>query len=128
MIYDYAIPTPANTLESAPVETLIELPVGRIAHVDILFPSGCAGLAHAQVYRALHQLWPANVGGSFIGDGDVVSWDEDYMLTDEPFTLKAVTWNDDDTYQHTITIRINVLDTDTFRAGRIVNVKPEDLV
>lgn len=128
MIYDYALPTPANTLESAPMETIITLPVGRIAHVDIMFPSGCAGLAHVQIYRALHQLWPANVGASFIGDGTVVSWDEDYMLTDEPFALKAICWNLDDTYQHTITLRINVLETDTFRAGRIANIRPEDLV
>jgi hypothetical protein len=128
MIYDYAIPTPANTPESAPVETVITLPPGRLAHVDILFPSGCAGLAHVQIYRALHQLWPANAGGSFIGDGQVVSWDDDYMLTDEPLDLVAVTWNDDDTYPHTITVRINVLDTDTFSAGAIVSLRPEDLV
>ena len=128
MIYSYDIPTPANTLESAPVETECILPTGRIARVDVLFPPGCAGLAHIQVYRGLHQLWPANAGASFVGDGMIVTWEEDYMLTDEPFMFRALSWNLDDTYPHTITLRINLLDTDTFRAGRLLSISPSDVV
>ena len=128
MIYSYDITTPANTPESAPIVTLCRLPRGRAANVDVLFPPGCAGLAHIQIYRGLHQLWPGNAGASIVGDGITVSWVEDYMMLDEPLTLVAFTWNIDDTYPHTITLRVNMLDTDTFRAGNIGDLTPADLV
>lgn len=109
MIYEVACYTPANTPATDPVITAITVAPGVVDSVEVVFPSGCSGLAHMQVYRALHQLWPANPGASFTGDGNPIRWQEDYPMYDQPLELLVVTWNEDDTFPHTPVLRVNLL-------------------
>ena len=111
MIYDFAIPVSANTTRNTAETTDLSLAPGTVQEVEILFPSGCAGLVHVTIRRGLHQVWPANADGSIIGDGDTVDWLEDYPMYDAPTTLQCVAWNEDDTYDHTISVRINLVGT-----------------
>ena len=108
MMYSYAIPIPANTTEGDPVEQDLTLTHGIITHVEVEFPPGCAGLVHLVVTRYGSQLWPLNPDGDLASDGYVIPWDEEYDLTQAPYTLRAVAWNDDDTFAHTLTIRITL--------------------
>jgi hypothetical protein len=74
----------------------------------VIFPTGCACLAHVRVFRSAHQLWPSNLDGSFASDGEFLDFDEDYPVLDFPFELLFAGWNDDDTYPHTITLRLGI--------------------
>jgi len=111
MIYDFEISTPANTARTAPVETTLELTPGVIHKLDILFPPGPAGLLHMVIMRELTQLWPSNPDGNFASDDEVISYPEYYDLLEAPHELQAVTWNEDDTYDHIVHVRFGILES-----------------
>lgn len=109
MIYSWSISTPANTAEADKQKTILPLGSGVIHQLDILFPPGPAGLLHLQINDAIHQVWPTNPEESFAADGDMITFREYHELLEEPYELQAWTWNEDDTYDHTVLIRIGLL-------------------
>jgi len=113
MIYSFEIAIAANTAEAAAQETAIKLAPGKVTRVEVLFPGGCAGLVHARILRGAQQLWPSNPSSNFSGDGEVISIDEEYDMIESGYELTAKTWNDDDTFAHTIQIRLGVTRIET---------------
>jgi len=111
MLYSYTLDVPPSTPATSPETLDMDLPGGVIERVEVQFPAGCAGLVHVWIDRALHQLYPANDDADLASDGETISWRDDYELYDEPRTLVANAYSDDDTYTHTITIRVNMLQT-----------------
>jgi len=109
MIYDLAVTVPQDTPATAPITEALPVYPGVVTGVSVLFPAGCAGLAHLQVWSAIHQVWPSNPGASFASDGETISWSEEYQVPGPPHELTIKAWNLDDTYPHTITIRIVVI-------------------
>ena len=109
MYYDVSFTIPANTAKSSPEELVVKLTHGVIHRVELGFPRGCAGLAHLQIRRGLHQVWPTNPQGSFNTDGYTITFNEYYEFSTEPYVLTLVGWNLDDTYDHTLEVRIGIL-------------------
>jgi len=109
MIYSFNISTPANTLEADRVKTVLKLTAGIIHQLDILFPTGCAGLLYVALNHGLHQVWPSNDKEYFHTDGDKISFKEFYELKSDVNTLDVYTYNLDDTYPHAIIIRLGLL-------------------
>lgn len=109
MYYDYSFIIPANTTQASPHTEDVKLTHGVIHRVEVGFPQGCAGLAHLQIKRALHQVWPTNPQGSFNTDDYTIPINEFYELFTEPYILTLVGWNLDDTYDHTLEVRIGIL-------------------
>jgi len=107
--YDYSFTIPANTAKSAPHTKAAKLTQGIIHRVEIVFPSGCAGLAHCVIREGLHQRWPTNPEGSFNFDSYNLAFNEFLEFTRKPYTLTLVGWNLDDTYDHTLEVRIGIL-------------------
>lgn len=108
MYYEKRLAIPANTPASAPATETLPIHPGVVNQVDVVFPSGCAGLAHFQVHLWNTQLWPSNVNSDFSGDGVHISFTEDFEVVDLPFELTLIGWNLDDTYQHTVTLRVQI--------------------
>ena len=108
MIYDFDIPTPALTLKSAPVRTSMPLVKGTIVQMGVFVPPGSNGLAHLKILYGINQLFPSNEQGDFSASGILFTWPEDIVLDTDPVILTALTWNDDDTYPHTVHVRIAV--------------------
>ena len=106
MIYVFPITLPANTPETAKLRTTLKLTRGKITRVMVEFPPGHAGLTHLAVRRGLFQLWPVNPEATFRSSNETIIWEEEYELSTPPYDLDAYAWNEDDTYQHTITVRI----------------------
>ena len=117
-MFTYDLEISANTSEGAPRELPVFLKHGVITRVNIVFPPGCAGLAHLQVFDNGHQVWPENEGGSFRGDSEVVTFQCYYPLLYEPFGLRLVGWNEDDSYPHTPMVRFEVLPEELVRPPR----------
>ena len=109
MFYDFSFTIPANTLKTSPREQEIYLPPGVIHRIEIGFPSGCAGLVHNTMRHGLNQLWPTNADGDFNTDNYTIPINEHYKITTEPFILTLVGWNLDDTFDHTLEVRIGIL-------------------
>jgi len=106
MIYVFPILIAANTLETAKQKTTLELTRGKITRVMVEFPAGHVGLTHLAINRGLFQLWPVNPESAFKSSNETIIWEEDYNLDTPPYELEAYAWNEDDTYEHTITVRI----------------------
>jgi hypothetical protein len=100
--------TPANTAKSDALETEIELVPGTITEVWIFHPPGCFGLAYATIVEGIHQLYPTNSENAYHGDGYPMQFKDNYDLK-SPANLKLITWNLDDTYAHSVYVRITIL-------------------
>jgi hypothetical protein len=108
MDYSFEKTTPKNTLEKDALELDLKLTEGVITQVWLFHPEGCQGLAHAAIFEGDHQLWPHNRGSSYHGNDVPMTWADEYELK-APALLKLKTWNLDDTYPHTVYVRITVL-------------------
>jgi hypothetical protein len=109
MFFEYQLTIDANTERGLPATLDAPLCAGVVTRVDIQFPSGCNGLAHASVWRGEHQVWPVNLDGDIAGDDTIVTWPESYSLDDESFSFTLKGWNEDDTYKHCVTFRFTLL-------------------
>lgn len=111
---DYSLPfqvhieNAKNTAQNDPNITLVELPNGRINKIWIEFPSGCAGLAGLQLWRAARQIFPLIEGDWFIADGVFLPLSYTEILDSEPYTIEIRTYNIDDTYSHRLTVIIEM--------------------
>lgn len=104
----FAVTSPKSTLRSAPTVGEANLPAGTVTWVGVQFPTGCGGLVHARILRAGHQVWPSDLDEDISSDGFIVSWRERYPLLEPPYVFRLEVWNDDDTYQHTVTFFFEV--------------------
>ena len=118
MYYEFEIDIPANTKASAPVSQELKLTAGIVHYVEIEFPSGCAAtdgsgnLVHLQIRQPEATYLPTNPDGSFASDNHVIAFNEHKELSPGNDLLKLYAWNDDDTYAHTLRLRIGVLPKD----------------
>lgn len=106
MIFVAAITTQPLTKKTAPLVTSIPIVAGTINQVFIFFPPGVNALAHLKLLWGLFQLFPSNDQADFAGGDVLLDWPEDIVIDAAPLALTAVTWNDDDTYPHTITVHV----------------------
>jgi hypothetical protein len=114
MTFHFSITTPANTTEANKIKTTFRVAKGILHHYDILFPPGPYGLCHIHINDALHQLLPYNTDESFSSDGETISFKEFLPILEPPYELSAYTWNLDDTFPHTVYIRIGILPIEIF--------------
>jgi len=108
MFYVFPITIPANTPETAKQLTTLQLTRGTIKRVNIEFPAGHVGLTHIFIRRGLYQVWPSNPDANFKSSNETIAWEEEYELDSAPYAFVASTWNEDDTYDHTITVRLEL--------------------
>jgi len=116
MIYQSALTLPAQTTEDAPVREEFTIPRGTINRLSILFPDGCAGLAHIIISHNEKQIWPTTPGRSFTGNNTYADFEESYDLPDAWNTIRVVGWNEDDSYPHVINVWLLVLPVESAAA------------
>ena len=109
MYYDFSFTIPANTPRKTPEELDCKLTNGIIHRVEVAFPAGCAGLVFLAIRKGLHQVWPTNPDGAFNTDGYTIAFNEYYQLFSAPYKLTLEGWSLDDTYDHTLEVRIGIL-------------------
>jgi len=108
MDYSYAVKTSANTAKKDAVETQLKLTAGIIKQVWLVHPEGCHGLAYAVIFLGGHQLYPHNPDEAYHGNNVPMVFEDNFELQ-SPAMLTLKTWNLDDTYDHTLYLRITVL-------------------
>jgi hypothetical protein len=109
MFYDFAVVVPAGTTQDDPVEQRLKLTAGVIIKADIEFPAGCRGYVYLVVNDDGHQVWPTNPSEQFNTEDFTISMLEIYPVLTEPFELRAIAWSPQTNYDHTITIRIDLI-------------------
>lgn len=109
MHYDFTLTIPPNRTEVNPIILVGKITHGIINKVSVEFPPGCYRLAHIRIFRYQSQIFPSNIESSIVGDTFPVEFEEYYPVIDMPYEIKIIGWNDDDTYQHTVIVRIGLL-------------------
>jgi hypothetical protein len=108
MFYEYNIEIPKNTPIGSDVIEILRLTRGTITRIDLLFPAGCAGLVGVRLFRAGYQVMPNNFKGYIETDNEMVSTTSPIDLSVNPFELEFYGYNQDDTWNHTIRVRVQV--------------------
>ena len=103
------ISTPKDTTEAAPLVTKLKLTRGRLTGGQIYFPSGPAGTLHFLAKIGTHQILPFNTGENFRLDDAVMSFTLGIKLTEQPFIIDLVTWNDSTQYAHVCTVSFSLV-------------------
>jgi len=121
MLFTADVTVPKNTTEADPVVEILKIAHGIITWVSVLFPPGCARLAHCVILHHEHQIAPSTENMDLSGDTFPIVWEEYYESYQPPYELKIKAWNEDDTYPHTITIRVAILPRKAVLALAIVD-------
>uniref|UniRef100_A0A6H1ZQ95 Uncharacterized protein n=1 Tax=viral metagenome TaxID=1070528 RepID=A0A6H1ZQ95_9ZZZZ len=109
MLYSYEIAVPITYTEADPKLTTAKVSAGVITRVSFRPRPGHSGLLHCRVFYHEFQVFPINRGEDLHGDTFPIEWDEHIELGTQPYDLKIMAWNDDDTYSHTFDISFVVL-------------------
>ena len=84
--------------------------------IQFYFPTGSHGLLGVAVFDGLFQVWPSTVGEFFLGEDHVIPFDDLYMKDSAPYEFQVYTYNEDDTYEHLVSVRIGLVSQDVFLA------------
>lgn len=103
-IYSRAFTVPANSEK----EFSIEVEGDVITYVRVRFPPGPQGLLKVAIFYGIKQIFPYEEGTYFAGDDEVIDWHEYFELPETPCSLKVKAKNEDDTYEHSFYLIINV--------------------
>ena len=112
MYYEQILLIPRNTLITAPVVQDLPVTSGNLQHVEVFFPPGCAGLAHLSIWYWGRQIWPSNPDSFFTADGLAIAFDQDIDIVDPPYIFQLLGWNEDDTFPHSLIVRMSVIPQD----------------
>jgi len=115
MYFCWDITIPANTLEKLPLKQYLRITKGVITGVDVKFPAGCHGMVKTRLFRHEQQAIPLTRDEWVRGDDEAVPTETYIDLNAYPYQLKFVACSPDTDYDHTVTVRIQVLPT--FAAG-----------
>jgi len=107
--YEKEITIPANTPWHQSKTVEFEIWEDVITRIEVVFPIGCALLAKCVVAYGLEQLAPKNIDGWIAGHGETVVHELYWECPEKPCKIIVYAWNDDDTYPHTLRIRITAL-------------------
>lgn len=121
MLFEASITIPKSTTQASPEEVILKIAHGIISWVSVSFPPGCVFLVHCVILHHEHQIAPSTEGMSLAGDTFPIEWEEYYESYQPPYELKIKGWNEDDTYPHTITVRVAILPRKAIIALAIVD-------
>lgn len=127
MVYTANITT-AKTIypRTSPLHTALRVTKGLVYKVEFDFPPGSAGLLGCAIFDGSFQLWPSNVGQWFTGDSIVIGFDDVYLKESAPYQFHIYTYNDDDTYEHLVNVRIGLVSKDIFIARFLPSMAYKD--
>lgn len=106
-VFDQVITTSDD--EDAKIRLDLDLTVGVIHQVDVLFQDGCDHEAHVQIFQGGAQLWPSNRPKSMRGNATVISFREFYELKAGGTDLHALIWGDGTIDDVEVVIQIGLL-------------------
>jgi len=109
MLYSKHITFLAGKTEETLTRLTFKINQGIIYRAWLVFPSGCSGLVKIRVYHEEHPIIPENKTDYVKGNDYVFEIPIYLEVEDEPYTVTFEGWNEDETYNHTITLMLLVL-------------------
>lgn len=106
MDFSANISTPTTATQAAPKKTRLPLTKGRITGGTLFFPPGPAGTLHLIAKIGKHQIIPFNTGQNYALDNTTLDLNIDIDISEPPFILDVITWNDSTSYAHALTLTL----------------------
>lgn len=108
MLFQRDLLIPIGATASSPATDTLKLCEGVITRYSVLFPAGCAGLAHVQVWLGGHQLIPWSRGLWLHGDDHLIEGATQYPVGPAPRLVTVKGYNEDTDNPHTVTVTLEV--------------------
>lgn len=108
MIYSRRISTASGVTEADPDYSRIVLEKGVIHQLVVAFPPGAEGLLHVRLEQGNTKIYPAGEDRDVAWDNIPLNYNTWIDLTDAPYELVAVTWNEDTAYAHDVLLQFNI--------------------
>ena len=116
-IYSRKFTVPPSTTR----EFTISLEGDVITYVRIRYPPGPHALLRIALLYGDKWIFPYEDSTYFYGDDEIIEWEEYYEVPERPFPMKILAINDDDTYEHSFYIVINIQDRKYLLAQQLAN-------
>ncbi|MBW2649064.1 MAG: hypothetical protein JRC53_04515 [Deltaproteobacteria bacterium] len=114
-IYSYEYTVPASSTK----EFELEVEGDVITYVRLRFPPGPQGLLRVAIFYGTKQIFPYKESTWFFGDDEIIEWQEYWQLPETPCRLIIKAQNDDDTYEHSFYLIMNVQKKEETPAGQL---------
>lgn len=102
MWYRGSVTVSADTARAGYASADVEVCRGTIAKFYRLFPPGCAGLVHLQVFYQTRQIFPTTPGESYLGDDSEILSDATVFLDEPEYVLQLRAWSPGSAHQHIV--------------------------
>jgi len=109
MLFVKDVTIPADTKKTSPVEGVIEITRAVIKRIEVFFPYGCRNMVGVQLFWGEHPIFPRNPEAWVKADGYNVIAECFYFIYQEPYQIKYRIHSEGTIYEHTVTLRINML-------------------
>lgn len=109
MLYSKHVTFSAGKTEATKTVEHFNISKGWIYRAWVIFPAGCAGLVKVRIEHNGHPIIPVNKSDYIKGDGYVFELPMFFEVKNEPYRITFEGWNEDATYNHTITLMLLVL-------------------
>lgn len=125
MIYSVSITTSNGTAEADADIFVLKVNKGLVFRLEVEFPPGCCGLLHCQIFDGSYQIYPASRDDSFHSDARVIGFDDCYLKMSAPFEFRIKTWNLDETWNHSIQVRVGMASSEAFMSRYMPSISWE---
>jgi hypothetical protein len=110
MLYSKQVILSSGGTEATSTKVNFKVNKGVIYRAWLIFPPGCAGLVKVRVYHEVHPIMPVNISDYIAADDYVFEIPLFFEIEDEPYLITFEGWNEDDTYNHTISLLLLIVD------------------
>lgn len=110
MWYEFGITIPAGTIESDPVDQVLELAYGVIDRMIIEAAPGCKRYAAIRILHWEHQVVPANPSGDIALNATAREFDCRIELFEPPYNLRVIGYAPSADYDHEYRIGLSLVD------------------
>jgi len=107
-VYIAQLSIPANTSETSPTEKTLEIEGAILNTIHCLIPDRHVGLARLAIFYGIEQIFPYESGTWLSGNDESFNINLKWPLPESKITLILKGWNEDDTYDHTFYLRLEV--------------------
>lgn len=106
MMHFTEITVPANTPESIPVLTQLNVRAGVVRYAAVFFPVGTSDAVKVRIADSFQAFGPS--GNWLTGDGEKVDWPERYKVQGPPYELNVFAFNESSTADYTVKVMVVV--------------------
>lgn len=109
MLYSKHVTFPFGQTEATKTVKHFHINKGWIYRAWLIFPPGCAGLVKVRVEHKGHPIIPVNKSDYVKANDYTFKFPMFYEVKTTPYQITFEGWNEDDTYDHEISLMLLVL-------------------